>query len=104
MKKLIVVMITVMMISTTTMAYAKGGSRGIDQELDIVADAAFARPIGVLSIIAGTVLFAISLPFALTSGRTDETARKFIINPVLFTFHRPLGEFDYSVDHHNNFY
>ena len=54
-------------------------------------------PIRVVSMglmVIGTAFFIVSLPFALTSGSTGDAWEALIVEPLEFTFTRPLGKFD----------
>lgn len=62
--------------------------RGGDMAFDLV----LARPIGLLSIIGGSVLFVVSLPFTIPSGSMDAAAVEFVKQPIDYTFKRPLGQ------------
>lgn len=64
--------------------------RGGDMAFDLVV----ARPIGVLSVVAGSVLFVVALPFTIPSGSVDAAAEELVKKPVRYTFHRPLGELE----------
>ena len=58
----------------------------------ILIDMAVARPIGMATIVAGTALFVIWLPFSLPSGNVKDSWNKLVVKPVKYTFKRPLGE------------
>ena len=60
----------------------------------MVADAVVARPIGLVTTIVGSVVYVVSLPFSLLGGNEEQAREKLVIEPVDFTFKRPLGEFD----------
>jgi hypothetical protein len=62
--------------------------RGGDMAIDLV----LARPIGLLSIIGGSVLFVVSLPFTIPSGSMDAAAVELVKKPIDYTFKRPLGQ------------
>ena len=62
--------------------------RGGDMAFDLV----LARPIGLLSIIGGSVLFVVSLPFTIPSGSMDAAADELVKKPIEYTFKRPLGQ------------
>lgn len=62
--------------------------RGGDMAVDLV----LARPIGLLSIIGGSVLFVVSLPFTIPSGSMDAAADELVKKPINYTFKRPLGQ------------
>lgn len=59
----------------------------------MAADFLFARPVGIVAIIAGSVLFVVSLPFSALGGNMKDASRKLVKDPITFTFKRPLGEF-----------
>lgn len=59
----------------------------------MAADFLFARPIGIVSIVAGSVLFVVSLPFSALGGNVNDASQKLVMDPVNYTFNRPLGEF-----------
>ena len=61
--------------------------------ISMVADAIFARPIGFVATVAGTVLFILTLPFSAIGGNTGKAAEKLVVAPGKFTFARPLGHF-----------
>jgi len=63
----------------------------------IAADVLFARPVGLVSIVAGTAMFIVSLPFAIPSGSVETAGRLLVADPFRYTFERPLGDFDYRV-------
>lgn len=64
----------------------------------VMADVLLARPLGVFGVVFGSALFVVSLPFTIPSGSVKKSADLMIRNPFLYTFHRPLADFDYEVD------
>jgi len=60
----------------------------------VTADAAVARPMGVVATVTGFALFLISSPFAAMGGNTSETWEALVAEPAIYTFRRPLGHFD----------
>ena len=71
--------------TTTDMKDIDGGA--------MAADFLFARPVGILSVVAGSVLFIVSLPFSALGGNVKDACQKLVVDPVNFTFKRPLGKF-----------
>ena len=59
----------------------------------MAADFLFGRPIGLVSIVAGSALYVISLPFSALGGNLKDATQKLVMDPINFTFKRPLGEF-----------
>ncbi len=61
----------------------------------IVMDALLIRPLGLVSATIGTGVFIVSLPFAIPSGSMGTIGKKLVLDPLRFTFTRPLGaDFD----------
>ena len=60
---------------------------------NMVADAVIVRPLGVIATILGVGLFIVSLPFSALGGNVKEAGKKLVVDPAIFTFKRPLGEF-----------
>jgi hypothetical protein len=54
-------------------------------------DALLVRPAGILSIGLGLAGFLATLPFAIITGTTEESANRFVVDPFRFTFERPLS-------------
>lgn len=63
----------------------------------IVADVLLARPAGLVTIVVGSVMWVVALPFSLPSGSVDTASQLLVVDPCKFTFIRPLGDFDYKV-------
>ena len=59
----------------------------------MAADFLFARPVGIVAIVAGSAIFVVSLPFSALGGNVKDASQKLVMDPVKFTFKRPLGEF-----------
>lgn len=59
----------------------------------MTADLVFVRPLGIVATILGCAVFVVSLPFSALGNNTEEASQKLVIDPVQFTFKRPLGDF-----------
>jgi hypothetical protein len=77
---------------TTAPAQDQSKEKG-PKAISIAADLTFARPVGFIATVAGSVLFILALPFSAMGGNTGETARKLVVEPAKYTFSRPLGRF-----------
>ncbi len=93
MKKVCIIMMASLILFTSTSVFAE--SR--DGEA-IAADAVFIRPASLVSIVAGTAVFIVSLPFAVVTGDVSKTAKELVVDPFNYTFDRPLGDFKYQTD------
>ncbi len=51
------------------------------------------RPGGAIATVAGIGCFAVTLPFSLLGWNVGTAAEKLVVDPIKFTFFRPLGDF-----------
>ena len=81
-------------VSLATNSFAQATITGnVNSTEEMVADALFVRPLGIIATIVGAGLFVISLPFSLLGRNVGEAGSKLVVDPAKFTFVRPLGEF-----------
>jgi hypothetical protein len=59
----------------------------------MMGDALVMRPVGIVGTALGSVVWAVSYPFAYWGGNTDASTEALVQNPFEWTFQRPLGEF-----------
>jgi hypothetical protein len=59
---------------------------------DMFLDAVFARPMGLVAIVAGSAAFVVALPFTIFSGSVGASADQLVKKPIDYTFRRPLGQ------------
>ncbi|BAL26196.1 hypothetical protein [Azoarcus sp. KH32C] len=93
-KKLIATMTAAFLLSSSTIVSAQQtepvtGERGSDMAADLL----IVRPIGIIGSVFGAAGFIISLPFTIPSGTVGEAGRAMVVNPLEYTFYRPLGDF-----------
>ena len=55
-------------------------------------DALIYRPVGLVAIPVGTVLFIITIPFSALGGNVDQAFGNLVVAPAKYTFCRPLGD------------
>jgi hypothetical protein len=55
-------------------------------------DAIAYRPVGLVSIPVGAVLFVLTLPFSAIGGNVGTSFDNLVVTPARFTFVRPLGD------------
>ena len=75
-----------------TKAVATPSSTGKDT-MAIVADVFVCRPLGVVALMAGTLVYVVSLPFTVPARGTEAAKRTLVDYPYHYTFTRPLREF-----------
>ena len=93
-KTSIALLVICALIASTAQAFAEPPKDG----MAIVADVLFARPVGLVSIVAGTAMFIVALPFSLPSGSVETAGKLLVADPFEYTFARPLGDFDYKLE------
>jgi hypothetical protein len=90
MKKVFIILMTVVFMFTSTAVFAKEKP----EAEEIIGDVVFLRPLGFCSLIFGTVVFIVSLPGAMITKSTKQTAEVLVKEPFDYTFKRPLGEME----------
>ena len=81
-------------IPFTTSALAESTTATRDRSAGgMTVDLLMVRPVGIASVVLGSAVFVVALPFSLLGGNTGESAKKLIAEPAKFTFVRPLGDF-----------
>lgn len=59
---------------------------------EMIADAVFLRPLGLASLVIGTVAFVATLIFTVPMQQVDEAGHQLVVKPAKYTFARPLGQ------------
>lgn len=55
-------------------------------------DLILVRPLGLVGTAVGAVVFVGTLPFSILGGNVGEAGKKLVVEPVAFTFIRPVGK------------
>ena len=58
----------------------------------MTADLLLARPLGIVAMAIGAVVFVVSIPFSATGGNTNEAFNRLVADPAVYAFGRPLGQ------------
>jgi hypothetical protein len=93
MKKVCIILVASLILFTSRSVFAENRDGG-----SIIADALLMRPVSLASIVAGTAVFIVSLPFAVVTDDVSKSAKKLVVDPFNYTFDRPLGDFEYQTD------
>lgn len=88
MKKIVVIMLTLIIVFTSSMAFAAGD---IDAT-SVITDMLLLRPVGLASLGVGTAMYVVALPFALITRSHGTTAKVLVKEPFKYVFVRPVGE------------
>ncbi len=92
MKRIVVLTLIASFLAASVPAF---GYDGYDQAPLMIFDVVIVRPVSLAAIVVGTAAFIIALPFAATSGSVGPVARSLVAEPFVYTFQRPVGDFDY---------
>ena len=89
MKKILSILLVTIMLFSAAPAFA--ASSDIDSS-DIIIDAVFMRPLGLVSTAFGSVFFVATLPISAITGSVGTAYEALVEDPFVYTFRRPLGQ------------
>ncbi|MBI4682753.1 MAG: hypothetical protein HY757_06595 [Nitrospirae bacterium] len=87
MMKIITVLLTLVIVLSSSMAFADK-----DEAIDVMADALVFKPLGFAALVSGSVIFVITLPIAAITDSIDTTSKVLVKDPFDYVFVRPIGE------------
>jgi hypothetical protein len=61
---------------------------------EVAADLLFVRPVALSSIIVGSGIFVVGLPFTIPTKNLGLAWKKLVVEPAKYTFAKPLGQLD----------
>ncbi len=64
----------------------------------MIADGLLVRPLGLVTMVVGSVGYVLSLPFSIPSDSEDEVRQQLVEYPAWFTFKRPMGHFGHRIE------
>ncbi len=96
MKKIFIILLAVLIVFVHSIAFTAGEKHPkLDPDTasaDVMVDIVCTRPIGFIGLIAGSILYLVTLPIAVATKSMDRTQQAFVIDPYEYTFERPLGD------------
>jgi len=90
MKKILMVFLILSVFAMPAPVLSEEGHEPSGEAVTI--DLVFMRPAGLVSIVVGTGIFIIAIPFTVPTGSVRVAAKRLIKEPFIFTFVRPVGE------------
>jgi hypothetical protein len=72
--------------------YPGGNPYAEDKGADMLLDVVVVRPLELATGIVGAALWIVTLPFSLPAGNPGAAGQQFFVNPMEYTFARPIGE------------
>lgn len=88
MKKTIIVMLTLIIVLTSSMAFAR-------TEVDatnVIAETLILRPLGFGALIFGTTFYVLSLPMSLITDSERDVRQVLVVEPYQYVFERSMGD------------
>jgi hypothetical protein len=87
------------MLAMTNMMFSSGAMARSYSDVDpdptggtMLTDTVLVRPAMLVASVGGIVAFVVTLPFSLLGGNTGEAGKKLVVDPLAYTFVRPLGK------------
>jgi hypothetical protein len=88
MKKGVVVLLTLILVLTSSMAFA----RKKPDATNMIAETLVLRPLGFGALVFGSVFYVISLPMALITDSEKNVREALVTEPYEYVFKRPMGD------------
>lgn len=89
MKKTLIAFLVIFALVTSMVPAMANDSK----DAEIIADALFVRPFSLASIVIGSVVFVVALPFSIPTRSVGIVGQIVVVDPCKYTFVRPMGEF-----------
>jgi hypothetical protein len=86
--------ILVVCVSAMPLSAADPTEPGEPSPDEVAADLLFIRPVALCSIGVGSVIFVAFLPFTIPTGNFSLAGKKLVLEPIKYTFLKPLGELE----------
>jgi hypothetical protein len=94
MKRLISVWIGILFLVSLSVTPLSAGETKEPSPDEVAADLLFIRPVAFSSIIVGSAIYIVTLPFTIPTGNLGLAGRKLVIEPWKYTFSKPLGHLE----------
>jgi hypothetical protein len=88
MKKTVLVMLTLMIVLTSSMAFARTET----DATNVIAETLVLRPMGIGALVFGSVLYVLSLPVALITDSEKDVREVLVVEPYEYVFERSMGD------------
>ncbi|MCG6929653.1 MAG: hypothetical protein LJE64_03785 [Desulfofustis sp.] len=75
-------------------AAATDNPEGKYDPMTMTIDLVICRPLGLVALLGGTLVFVVSSPFSALGGNIEGAWDSLVVDPAEFTFKRQLGKFD----------
>ena len=85
-------MVLVLGVSASAVSFASDIYNEEPTAGEMLADATVVRPLTLIASAVGAVAWVVTLPFTLPSGNADEFGKAIVVDPLEYTFLRPVGD------------
>jgi hypothetical protein len=93
MKKIFVVLLTLIVVFSSSLAFAEYNKVMSERDAtNMIADTIILRPLGFAATVIGGAIFLVSLPISAITKSTTKTYEVLVKEPFDYTFVRPVGE------------
>ena len=94
MRKVVCVLVSLMLLVSMSATPLWAAEQIEPSPDEVAADLLFVRPVALCSIVVGSAIFVVGLLFTIPTGNLALSGRKLVVEPVKFTFLKPLGALD----------
>jgi len=88
MKKMVVVILTLIIVFTSSMSFARTDT----DATNVIAETLVLRPLGIGALIFGSAFYVLSLPMALITDSEKDVREVLVIEPYEYVFERSMGD------------
>jgi hypothetical protein len=88
MKKTVIVMLTLCIVLTSSMAFARSET----DATNLIAETLVLRPLGFGGLVFGSVFYVLSLPMALITDSEKDVREVLVLEPYEYVFKRSMGD------------
>jgi hypothetical protein len=88
MKKTVLVMLTLMIVLTSSMAFARTET----DATNVIAETLVLRPLGIGALVFGSAFYVLSLPIALITDSEKNVREVLVVEPYEYVFVRSMGD------------
>lgn len=89
-----VVLLTAVMLAFAAMPAGAATMQEEPSSTAIIFDVLITRPLGIVATAVGAAVFVVGLPFTIPTRSVGLAADKLVVDPLAFTFRRPVGQVD----------
>ena len=94
MKKVVCVLVSLMLLVSMSATPLWAAEQPEPSPDEVAVDLLLVRPVALCSIVVGSAIFVVGLIFTIPTGNVALSGKKLVVEPVKYTFSKPLGQLD----------